>query len=72
MTTVSQPITHMCYSEFKDCLPQIKAIDADAITIETSRSGLQLLEVFHEQGYSNAIGARVYDITAHEHRLRII
>ncbi len=54
--------THMCYSDFKDCLPQIKAMDADVITIETSRSGLQLLEIFHEQGYPNAIGPGVYDI----------
>lgn len=54
--------THMCYSEFTDCLPQIKAMDADVITIETSRSGLQLLNVFHEQGYPNAIGPGVYDI----------
>lgn len=54
--------THMCYSDFKDCLPQITEMDADVITIETSRSGLQLLEVFHEQGYPNAIGPGVYDI----------
>ncbi|WP_010114821.1 5-methyltetrahydropteroyltriglutamate--homocysteine S-methyltransferase [Acinetobacter sp. P8-3-8] len=54
--------THMCYSDFKDCLPQITAMDADVITIETSRSGLQLLEVFHEQNYPNAIGPGVYDI----------
>lgn len=54
--------THMCYSDFKDCLPQITAMNADVITIETSRSGLQLLEVFHEQGYPNAVGPGVYDI----------
>lgn len=54
--------THMCYSDFKDCLPEITAMDADVITIETSRSGLQLLEVFHQQGYPNAIGPGVYDI----------
>lgn len=54
--------THMCYSDFKDCLPQITVMDADVITIETSRSGLQLLEVFHQQGYPNAIGPGVYDI----------
>ncbi len=54
--------THMCYSEFTDCLPQIKAMDADVITIETSRSGLQLLEVFHQQGYPNGVGPGVYDI----------
>ncbi|ENV48203.1 5-methyltetrahydropteroyltriglutamate-homocysteine S-methyltransferase [Acinetobacter brisouii CIP 110357] len=54
--------THMCYSDFKDCLPQITEMDADVITIETSRSGLQLLEMFHQQGYPNAIGPGVYDI----------
>lgn len=54
--------THMCYSDFKDCLPEITAMDADVITIETSRSGLQLLQIFHEQGYPNAIGPGVYDI----------
>ncbi len=54
--------THMCYSDFKDCLAQITAMDADVITIETSRSGFQLLDVFHEQGYPNAVGPGVYDI----------
>lgn len=62
--------THMCYSDFKDCLPEIKAMDADVITIETSRSGLQLLEVFHEQGYPNAIGPGVYTFTAHVRRMK--
>jgi len=68
--------THMCYSDFKDCLPQIKAMDADVITIETSRSGLQLLEVFHEQGYPNAIGPGVYDIhsprTPNEANMKVV
>jgi 5-methyltetrahydropteroyltriglutamate--homocysteine methyltransferase len=68
--------THMCYSDFKDCLPEIKAMDADVITIETSRSGLQLLEVFHEQGYPNAIGPGVYDIhsprTPNEANMKIV
>lgn len=54
--------THMCYSEFSDCLPQITAMDADVITIETSRSGLQLLDAFEQQAYPNAIGPGVYDI----------
>lgn len=54
--------THMCYSQFTDCLPQIVQMDADVITIETSRSGLQLLDVFKQQGYPNAIGPGVYDI----------
>jgi 5-methyltetrahydropteroyltriglutamate--homocysteine methyltransferase len=68
--------THMCYSEFTDCLPQIKAMDADVITIETSRSGLQLLDVFHEQGYPNAIGPGVYDIhsprTPNANHMRVV
>lgn len=54
--------THMCYSDFNDCLAQITAMDADVITIETSRSGLQLLDAFHQQEYPNAIGPGVYDI----------
>ncbi len=54
--------THMCYSEFSDCLAQITAMDADVITIETSRSGLQLLDAFEQQAYPNAIGPGVYDI----------
>jgi 5-methyltetrahydropteroyltriglutamate--homocysteine methyltransferase len=66
----------MCYSDFKDCLPEIKAMDADVITIETSHSGLQLLEVFHEQGYPNAIGPGVYDIhspnTPNEANMKVV
>ena len=68
--------THMCYSDFKDCLPEIKAMDADVITIETSRSGLQLLDVFHAQGYPNAIGPGVYDIhsprTPNEANMKVV
>ncbi|MDO4896598.1 MAG: 5-methyltetrahydropteroyltriglutamate--homocysteine S-methyltransferase [Moraxella sp.] len=54
--------THMCYSSFHDCLEHISAMDADVITIETARSGLQLLDAFKGQGYANAIGPGVYDI----------
>lgn len=54
--------THMCYSSFHDCLEHINAMDADVITIETARSGLQLLDAFKGNGYSNAIGPGVYDI----------
>lgn len=54
--------THMCYSSFHDCLPHISAMDADVITIETARSGLQLLDAFKGNGYTNAIGPGVYDI----------
>ena len=54
--------THMCYSEFNDILPAIAAMDADVITIETSRSDMELLEAFHEFQYPNDIGPGVYDI----------
>lgn len=54
--------THMCYSSFHDCLEHISAMDADVITIETARSGLQLLDAFKGEGYHNAIGPGVYDI----------
>lgn len=54
--------THMCYSSFHDSLQHISDMDADVITIETSRSGLQLLDAFKNYGYKNAIGPGVYDI----------
>lgn len=54
--------THMCYSEFNDILPQIAALDADVITIETSRSDMELLAGFGEFAYPNEIGPGVYDI----------
>ncbi|WP_333840658.1 5-methyltetrahydropteroyltriglutamate--homocysteine S-methyltransferase [Pelomicrobium sp.] len=54
--------THMCYSEFNDILPAIASLDADVITIETSRSGMELLRAFAEFRYPNAIGPGVYDI----------
>ena len=54
--------THMCYSEFGDILPAIAAMDADVITIETSRSNMELLEAFGEFAYPNDIGPGVYDI----------
>lgn len=54
--------THMCYSEFKDILPAIAALDADVITIETSRSRMQLLDAFAEFQYPNDIGPGLYDI----------
>ncbi len=54
--------THMCYSEFNDILPAIAAMDADVITIETSRSDMELLEAFREFAYPNDIGPGVYDI----------
>ncbi|HEY1058570.1 MAG TPA: 5-methyltetrahydropteroyltriglutamate--homocysteine S-methyltransferase [Limnobacter sp.] len=54
--------THMCYSEFNDILPDIAALDADVITIETSRSDMELLRGFGEFAYPNEIGPGVYDI----------
>lgn len=54
--------THMCYSEFGDILSSIAAMDADVITIETSRSGMELLDDFGRFRYPNEIGPGVYDI----------
>jgi 5-methyltetrahydropteroyltriglutamate--homocysteine methyltransferase len=54
--------THMCYAEFNDILPQIAALDADVITIETSRSDMELLDGFGKFSYPNEIGPGVYDI----------
>ncbi|OAJ65383.1 5-methyltetrahydropteroyltriglutamate--homocysteine S-methyltransferase, partial [Paraburkholderia ginsengiterrae] len=54
--------THMCYSEFNDILPSIAAMDADVITIETSRSAMKLLDGFGAFAYPNEIGPGVYDI----------
>ena len=54
--------THMCYSEFNDIIEAIAAMDADVITIETSRSNMELLDVFEHFEYPNQIGPGVYDI----------
>lgn len=54
--------THMCYSEFNEIIAPIAALDADVITIETSRSANELLEVFQKFAYPNDIGPGVYDI----------
>ena len=54
--------THMCYSEFNDILPAIARMDADVITIETSRSDMELLDAFETFSYPNEIGPGVYDI----------
>jgi 5-methyltetrahydropteroyltriglutamate--homocysteine methyltransferase len=58
----TQVHTHMCYSEFNDIFDAISALDADVISIENARSGLELLEAFREQGYDKGIGPGVYDI----------
>ncbi|AWJ93714.1 5-methyltetrahydropteroyltriglutamate--homocysteine S-methyltransferase (plasmid) [Azospirillum baldaniorum] len=54
--------THMCYSEFNDIIASIAAMDADVITIETSRSDMELLDAFDDFKYPNEIGPGVYDI----------
>ena len=54
--------THMCYSEFNDIITAIAGMDADVITIETSRSDMELLDVFDDFKYPNEIGPGVYDI----------
>lgn len=54
--------THMCYSAFDDIIAAIAALDADVISLENSRSGGDLLEVFRQTSYDKAIGPGVYDI----------
>ncbi|SHI60252.1 5-methyltetrahydropteroyltriglutamate--homocysteine S-methyltransferase [Pseudozobellia thermophila] len=54
--------THMCYSEFNDIIKNIADMDADVITIECSRSQMELLDAFYEFDYPNDIGPGVYDI----------
>ena len=54
--------THMCYSEFNDIIQNIADMDADVITIECSRSQMELLDVFADFKYPNEIGPGVYDI----------
>jgi 5-methyltetrahydropteroyltriglutamate--homocysteine methyltransferase len=54
--------THMCYSEFNDIIQNIAGMDADVITIECSRSQMELLDAFADFKYPNEIGPGVYDI----------
>lgn len=58
----TQVHTHMCYSEFNDMIDSISAMDADVISIETSRSHGELIVSFEEQEYDKGIGLGVYDI----------
>ena len=58
----TQVHTHMCYSEFNDIIDAIGAMDADVISIETSRSKMELLDAFRSYKYPNEIGPGVYDI----------
>ncbi|PAF43086.1 5-methyltetrahydropteroyltriglutamate--homocysteine S-methyltransferase [Helicobacter sp. 11S03491-1] len=65
-TSVAKPSTqihtHMCYSEFNDIIKTIEDLDADVISIETARSGNELLKIFAQVGYSHEVGPGVYDI----------
>ncbi len=54
--------THMCYSEFNDIVPWIAQMDADVISVEASRSRMELLEAFERFKYPSDIGPGVYDI----------
>ena len=54
--------THMCYAQFNDIIEAVAAMDADVISIETSRSRMQLLDAFVRFRYPNGIGPGVYDI----------
>ena len=62
VTDQTQVHTHMCYSEFSDIIESIAELDADVISIESSRSKMELLEVFRRFRYPNQIGPGVYDI----------
>ena len=62
VTEETQIHTHMCYAEFNDIIQSIAAMDADVITIETSRSNMELLKAFEDFSYPNDIGPGVYDI----------
>lgn len=61
-TEGTQIHTHMCYSEFNDIIESVAELDADVITIETSRSDMELLKAFDDFSYPNEIGPGVYDI----------
>ncbi|MBV9604276.1 MAG: 5-methyltetrahydropteroyltriglutamate--homocysteine S-methyltransferase [Solirubrobacterales bacterium] len=54
--------THMCYSEFGSMIEEIARLDADVISIEASRSGMELLEAFRDYAYPGQIGPGIYDI----------
>ena len=54
--------THMCYSEFNDIVRSIADLDADVISIESSRSNMELLDSFVQYRYPNEIGPGIYDI----------
>jgi 5-methyltetrahydropteroyltriglutamate--homocysteine methyltransferase len=58
----TQVHTHMCYAEFDDIMDAIVALDADVISIEAARSGMQLLKSFTSVSYPNDIGPGIWDI----------
>lgn len=62
VSDATQIHTHMCYSEFNDIMPSIAGLDADVISIEASRSDMELLEAFAEFSYPNEIGPGIWDI----------
>lgn len=62
VTDTTQIHTHMCYSEFNEIINSIAQLDADVITIESSRSDMELLQTFNDFKYPNEIGPGVYDI----------
>ncbi len=62
MRDETQIHTHMCYAEFNDIMPAIAEMDADVISIETSRSDMELLGAFGDFSYPNEIGPGVWDI----------
>lgn len=62
MKPETQVHTHMCYSEFQDIIDAISAMDADVISIETSRSHGELIQSFEDYAYDKGIGLGVYDI----------
>jgi 5-methyltetrahydropteroyltriglutamate--homocysteine methyltransferase len=73
----TQTHTHMCYSEFNDIMASIADLDADVITIETSRSDMELLDAFDHFQYPNEIGPGVYDIhspniPSQEHMIKLM
>jgi len=62
VSPITQIHTHMCYSEFNDIIGAVAAMDADVISIETSRSAMELLDAFATFAYPSDIGPGVYDI----------
>lgn len=62
VNATTQIHTHMCYSEFEDIIDAIRALDADVISIEASRSHGELISAFEQHTYNKGIGLGVYDI----------